>query len=77
MRNLIYGLLSVGALICSEAHTQAQNMNLAGVYEANEKANGGVRQLYAYLISIRVRRRILPNFLPERQRNSSCCRKTL
>lgn len=49
MRNLIYGLLSVGALICSEAHTQAQNMNLAGVYEANEKANGGVRQLYAVL----------------------------
>ena len=45
MRNLIYGLLSVGALICSEAHTQAQNMNLAGVYEAN----GGVRQLYAVL----------------------------
>ena len=77
MRNLIYGLLSVGALICSEAHTQAQNMNLAGVYEANEKANGGVRQLYAVLDFIRVRRRILPNFLPERQRNSSCCRKTL
>ncbi len=49
MRNLIYGLLSVGALICSEAHTQAQNMNLAGVYEASEKANGGVRQLYAVL----------------------------
>lgn len=49
MRNLICGLLSVGALICSEAHTQAQNMNLAGVYEANEKANGGVRQLYAVL----------------------------
>lgn len=49
MRNLIYGLLFVGALICSEAHTQAQNMNLAGVYEANEKANGGVRQLYAVL----------------------------
>ena len=49
MRNLIYGLLSVGALICSEAHTQAQTMNLAGVYEANEKANGGVRQLYAVL----------------------------
>ena len=49
MRNLIYGLLSVGALICSEAHTKAQNMNLAGVYEANEKANGGVRQLYAVL----------------------------
>ena len=49
MRKLIYGLLSVGALICSEAHTQAQNMNLAGVYEANEKANGGVRQLYAVL----------------------------
>ena len=49
MRNLIYGLLSLGALICSEAHTQAQNMNLAGVYEANEKANGGVRQLYAVL----------------------------
>lgn len=49
MRNLIYGLLSVGALICSEAHTQAQNINLAGVYEANEKANGGVRQLYAVL----------------------------
>ena len=49
MRNLIYGLLSVGALICSEAHTQAQNMNLAGVYGANEKANGGVRQLYAVL----------------------------
>lgn len=49
MRNLIYGLLSVGALICSEAHTQAQNMNLACVYEANEKANGGVRQLYAVL----------------------------
>ena len=49
MRNLIYGLLSVGALLCSEAHTQAQNMNLAGVYEANEKANGGVRQLYAVL----------------------------
>lgn len=42
-------IVSVGALICSEAHTQAQNMNLAGVYEANEKANGGVRQLYAVL----------------------------
>ena len=49
MKNLISGLLFIGALICSEVHIQAQNMNLAGVYEANTKANGGVRQLYAVL----------------------------
>lgn len=49
MKNLMSGLLFIGALICSEVHIQAQNMNLAGVYEANTKANGGVRQLYAVL----------------------------
>lgn len=49
MRNLISGLLFIGALICSEMPIQAQNMNLAGVYEANTKANGGVRQIYAVL----------------------------
>lgn len=49
MRNLISGLLFIGALICLEMPIHAQNMNLAGVYEANTKANGGVRQLYAVL----------------------------
>lgn len=49
MRKLLKGLLFFGALLCPEMYMQAQNMNLAGVYEANTKANGGVRQIYAVL----------------------------